>query len=79
MKYHRPALPEKPLALGAWITEQGGESEPMMIHAEARDAGGRLVAAGEFKVIPLSAEKFKQVAGVAELPEHWRSLLRTTG
>jgi hypothetical protein len=45
------------------------------VHTEARNAAGELLTDATFKVIPLSAERFKEVAGIEEIPEAWREML----
>jgi acyl-coenzyme A thioesterase PaaI-like protein len=73
VKYHRPAFQASPIALSAWI-EEDGDPDPwkaIAVRAEARDTGGNLLADGVFKVIPLPPDKFKAVTGIAELPANW--------
>jgi len=47
----------------------------MVIRTDARDADGNVLAEGTFKVVPLRPEKFKSIAGIAELPERWARFL----
>jgi acyl-coenzyme A thioesterase PaaI-like protein len=80
MKYHRPALQGKPLALSATI--EGGDDDPwkaIEVKAEARDSKGELLAEGAFKVIPVPPEKFKTMTGMKELPANWERLLSGSG
>jgi acyl-CoA thioesterase FadM len=71
MKYHRPALQGSPISLSATIEEEDEEWKAIEVRAEARDPGGNLLAEGNFKVIPVSPEKFKAITGIDELPENW--------
>jgi acyl-coenzyme A thioesterase PaaI-like protein len=76
MTYHKPAKEKEEIHLMGMIEQEGQEWEPMVVHAEARNAQGALLAEGKFKVIPLSAEKFKKVADIEKLPENWTGLLK---
>lgn len=73
--YHKPARPGEPLALVGWIKDRGGSWDPLTVRAEARRADGELCVEGEFKVVPLSAEKLAGIAGIEQLPENWRAFL----
>lgn len=71
MRYLRPALAGRPLALSAEIEKAGGAWDAIAVRAEARDADGVLLARGNFDVVPLPPEKFLAITGLAELPEGW--------
>ena len=76
MKYHRPAFQGSPISLSATIEgEDDDEWKAIEVRAEARDSEGNLLAEGNFKVIPVSPEKFKAMAGIDELPENWAKWL----
>jgi len=79
MTYHLPAPRGRPLALSAWIEKEGATTEPIVVRAQARDAAGNLLAEGSFKVVPLSRERFLQIAGLDHLPENWARLLDASG
>ena len=73
--YHRPAPVGEPLTLVGWIQEQAGSWDPLEIWTEARLQDGTVCVEGEFKVVPLSQEKLKRVAGIEQLPANWRAFL----
>lgn len=73
--YHKPAPAGEPLTLTGWIAQHAGEWDPVVVRAEARRADGALCVESEFKVVPLSPERFTQVAGIEELPANWRAFL----
>jgi acyl-coenzyme A thioesterase PaaI-like protein len=75
MTYHRPARQGRPLSLSGWILSEEKAGAPIVVHTEAKDEEGQLLAEGDFKVVPLSSERFREVAGVEELPDHWRGLV----
>lgn len=70
MTYHRPAYESGTLHLRAHIKQEGNSGESMVIHAEAANTDNQLLAEGDFKVIPLSAQKFMKVAGLKQIPEN---------
>lgn len=74
--YHKPARAGEPLSLSGFIKEQGTPGKAVVVHAEARDSGGDLVAEGDFKIVPLPVERLRQIVGVAEIPENWKRFLR---
>ena len=47
----------------------------MEVHTEARNPAGELLTEGMFKVVPLTPDRFKEVAGIEEMPEEWRQML----
>jgi len=57
------------------IAQEGSPGGPVVVHTEAHNSKGNLLAEAEFKVIPLAAERFKEVAGIEKLPENWSKLL----
>jgi GNAT superfamily N-acetyltransferase/acyl-coenzyme A thioesterase PaaI-like protein len=75
MTYHAPAFAGRPLALSGSIGSEEKAGGPIVVRAEARDAEDRLLAEGEFKVVPLAPERFLGLTGLPELPENWIRLL----
>jgi acyl-coenzyme A thioesterase PaaI-like protein len=75
IKYMRPASQGKSLALSASIEAEGERWEPIVVRTEARDRDRNLLATGTFKVVPLSPEKFKKVAGLSSIPPNWSEFL----
>lgn len=75
IEYLRPAAQGRRLFLSAEIERDGQGLEPVVVRAQARDEAGALLAEGTFKVVPLPARKFKQVAGIERLPDNWSRLL----
>jgi len=73
--YHKPAPTGQPLTLIGSIRQQAGVWNPVVVHAEARRADGELCVEAEFKVVPLTHEKFTAVAGIRALPANWRAFL----
>jgi acyl-coenzyme A thioesterase PaaI-like protein len=70
VKYHKAAHGGESLRLRGVIEQEGRQWEPMVVHAEARNCDGELLAEGTFKVIPLPVDKFKQVSGLDHIPEN---------
>lgn len=70
--YHRPTLIGEPLTLIGWIKEQGDRWDPLTVRAEARRADGALCVEGDFKVVPLSAQRLTEIARIDPLPENGR-------
>ena len=75
IKYRRAAPAGRPISLAGTIAQEGKPGEPIVVHTEARGEAGELLAEADFKVVPLTPERFKEVAGLAEIPENWRRLL----
>jgi len=75
MRYRLPLHTGMCVSLAAWITEETKPWKPVVVQAEARDAEGKLLTAGQFKMAPLSPERLREVAGIDRLPENWRRLL----
>jgi len=75
IRYLRPALKVGAIALSAIIKAEVPAWQPVAVQAEARDEKGALLARGRFKMVPLSADRFKKVAGLKKIPENWRPLL----
>ena len=71
VKYHKAAKQGEPLSLTGRIASEGKQWQPLEVHTEARNPAGELLTEGMFKVVPLTAEKFKKVAGIGEIPEGW--------
>ncbi len=72
--YHRPAHVGLPVRLSGEMASEAGDTAPMVIHCQARSETGALLVEGEFKVVPLTPEKFVSVAGIDTLPPNWASL-----
>jgi acyl-CoA thioesterase FadM len=72
--YHRPAPAGLPVRLSGEIASEAGPAAPMVIQCQARGESGALLAEGEFKVVPLTPEKFIAVAGIDTLPPNWAAL-----
>ncbi|MFQ5543178.1 MAG: PaaI family thioesterase [Nitrospiria bacterium] len=81
MKYLHPSRPGKQMSFISCIFQdwKGKKWAPLIVKTEARDETNRCLVEGQFKVVPLPAEKFKKVAGMDRLPENWRSLLNSDG
>jgi acyl-CoA thioesterase FadM len=75
IKYHKPAPADKPIQLSSWIGTEGAAWRSVVVRAEAHDARGDLLADASFKLIPLTAEKFKEVTGFEEIPANWMQFL----
>ena len=73
--YHRPARQGDDVALAGWIETEDGEWDPIVVRTEARDPEGSLLTDGTFKVVPLTAERFKKVSGVDEIPANWAAFV----
>jgi acyl-coenzyme A thioesterase PaaI-like protein len=80
MKYHRPAFQGSSILLSATIeSEEVDEWKAIHVRAEASDSEGSLLAEGNFKVIPVSPDKFKALVGIDELPKNWAKWLGENG
>ena len=75
VKYHKAAKQGETLLLTGRIASEGKHWQPVEVHTEAKNAAGELLTEGTFKVVPLNAERFKQVAGIEEIPENWREMV----
>jgi len=75
VKYHRPGRAGELLALSGVIKEGGAPGSPVVVHAEARNGRDEVVVDGDFKVVPLSVDRFTGITGVEELPENWTRFL----
>ena len=75
VKYHKAAKQGEPLSISGIIVSEGTEWQPIEVLTEARNPAGELTTDATFKVIPLSAERFKQVAEIEEIPEVWRGMI----
>jgi acyl-CoA thioesterase FadM len=73
--YHKPAAAGEPLSLIGWIKDRGGSSDPLTVHTEARRADGALCVEADLKVVPLSAKRLADVAGLDHLPDNWQAFL----
>ena len=76
VSYRKAAAAGTPLRLAGRLagTESGDGRDRLLVHVEIRDEDGDLVAEGEFREVPVTAEKLRLLAGVEEIPEAWRSL-----
>jgi acyl-CoA thioesterase FadM len=80
MKYHRPAFQGSSILLSATIvSEEVDEWKAIHVRAEASDSEGSLLAEGNFKVIPVSPDKFKAMVGIDALPKNWAKWLGENG
>jgi acyl-coenzyme A thioesterase PaaI-like protein len=52
--FHRPAPAGQPIHLVGSIADDGGPDAPMLVHTEAHDQNNQLLAAADYKVIPVS-------------------------
>lgn len=75
VKYFRPALEGIQISLLGFIVKEGKRGEPVVVKIKASNAKGDRLAEGQFKVVPLSMERFKEIAGIDSLPENWKILL----
>lgn len=73
--YHKPAPAGEPLSLEGWVKHQGGDWDPIVVATQARRGDGALCVEAEFKVIPLSLDRLKTVAGIDTVPANWRAFL----
>ena len=74
-EYHRPASADEPLSLVGWVKESGGPWDPLTVRTEARRSDGVVCVDGDFRVVPLSADRLATIAGLERLPENWSSFL----
>jgi hypothetical protein len=75
VKYHQASPAGQRLHLSGTIVQEGAQWEAMLVQSEARTTAGDLIVDGQFKLIPLSASRFMEVAKISSLPENWRKLL----
>jgi acyl-coenzyme A thioesterase PaaI-like protein len=75
MTYHKPAKPGQTLQLLGKIDLEAEVQRSVVVHAEARDESGDLVAEGRFREVPLTVDQFKRITGLNELPENWRAFI----
>ena len=73
INYHKPGVPGRPITLKGRITKGfTGPRDPIVIHTEAYDEAGDLLVDGDYTMALFPPEFMKQVAGIDELPEHYR-------
>lgn len=72
--YHRPAPAGQPVLLSGTIASEAGPAAPMVVRCEGSDESGTLLVEAEFKVVPLSPERFVKIAGIDALPSNWAAL-----
>jgi len=75
VKYHKAARQGETLSLTGSIASEGKQWQPVEVRTEARNPAGELLTEGMFKVVPLTPERFVEVAGIEEIPEQWRCML----
>jgi len=75
VKYHKAARQGETLSLAGRIASEGARWQPVEVHTEARNPAGELLTDGRFKVVPLTAERFKEVAGIQEIPGSWKEMI----
>ena len=73
--FHRPALNPQPIFFVGTIASDGGPEAPMVVHAEAQDAQGALLAAADFKVVPIPENRFLQITGLPNIPPNWSTFI----
>ncbi len=73
--YHAPPSQDGPINLAAELVGKPEPGQAAMVKVAAHGTGDRLVTAGEFKIIPLSEEKFLQITGLGALPPGWREFM----
>ena len=78
ISYRKAAPVGRPLELTGRLVAPKPESRVVVVRVEARDAGGDLVAEGEFREVPVAPEKFRRLAGINEVPPGWRALFEET-
>jgi len=76
--FHRPSPGERPMRLTGTIASEAGPGAPMVVHTEAHGEDGALLVAADFKVVPVSEERFLQITGLPEIPPNWRAFVRRT-
>jgi len=75
VKYHKAAKQGERLSFTGKIASEGKQWQPVEVRTEARNPAGELLTEGTFKVVPLTPDRFKEVAGIDEMPEQWRGML----
>jgi acyl-coenzyme A thioesterase PaaI-like protein len=73
--YHRPAPTGAAIALRGQPLDDAASGSALAVGAEARDSEGRLLVEGTFTVVPVAAERLREVLGIDELPAGLRALL----
>jgi len=73
--FHRPARSTQSIHFAGTVASDGGPESPMIVHTEAHDPQGALLAAADFKVVPVSKERFLQITGLTEIPSNWSAFL----
>ena len=73
------------IAKATWIQKSGSKEKimpkkwkPILVRTTAHNEEGILLVEASFKLVPLTAEKLKSVAGIAQLPDNWSHLLNET-
>lgn len=74
VEYRKAAPIGRPLELAGWLGAAREGSRTALVHVEARDAAGDVVAVAEFTEVPVAPDRFRQLAGVDEIPAAWREL-----
>jgi acyl-coenzyme A thioesterase PaaI-like protein len=78
MAYYKPAKPGQTLRLTGKIDTSAKTQRSVIVHAEARDESGDLVAEGRFREVPLGIAEFKQIVGLETIPENWMDFIKRT-
>ena len=73
--YHRPALAGELVNLTARIPQRGEPGGPQLVHNEARNEAGDLLVNGQYKIVPLSSQRFKSLLDIDEMPGDWAAWL----
>ena len=73
--FHRPTFAGTVVHLHGSIAPEGDAAGELVVHTEARDEAGALLADADFTVRALPPEKFRRVAGGIEIPPGWKRLL----
>jgi acyl-CoA thioesterase FadM len=76
MEYMAPSFQGNMIKLHAAIASEGDKWTPISVSVQALNESGDLLALGKFTFVPLSAERFKFVSGLSELPPNWAAFLR---
>ncbi len=75
MTYHKPVKPGQTIQLLGKIDQEVEVHRSVIVHAEARDEGGDLVAEGKFREVPLAIDQFKRISGLNVLPDNWKAFI----
>ncbi len=76
MGYMKPSYQGHAINLHAAIEEEGDKWQPKTVVVRAYNDDEELLSEGRFTFVPLSAERFKYVSGLGELPPNWSKFLK---